>query len=307
MWLESGVDEIVQKIKGAGGQGQIKRVGCIEAVYTVIFGYSCYLIASVFFNALGAIYYRHESMYNNLIFHTVISVFVFFGILLQFLRMYFYLHLFDQKQDDKNHFIAQMSGGHKILDVVCRVAAAATVIVSVKYDPSKLIDYVEGICGCNKIGDVAVLKYFAYAFIFLFFCLMIWDFNLRSWKKKNAANADLNELAKYHPDIKLTQRISGLLFSGFFLYMLYDINKNANIALITFFYAIIMVCFIGAWVYEYIYRYKNYRKLGKPNAAEHVIMTIWHEFFSPVQTMVDLLIYAINSSKTIYPTEEIIQ
>ncbi|MEO5359115.1 MAG: hypothetical protein H7843_01565 [Nitrospirota bacterium] len=294
------VPPIIRKPKKssvAGGQERIRRVGCIEAVYAVIFGYSCYLIASVFFEAIFTIIFHYESLYNNHIFHTSFSALVLLGILLQFLRMYFYLHLFDQKQEDKDHFIAQMSGKYKIRDVLFRFLAAATVIVSVKSDPSKLISYVEDICSRKKVGDVTVLIYFATAILALFIILFFWDLNLLLWRKYISNSKDYG-LTKYHPNLKLWQRIFGIIFSVVFLITLFNINKCIESTAIAFIYAFSILPFMFLWGYEYVSRFIDYRVLNESTVSKQVITTVWYEFFSPVQTILDLIKYAIKSRQT---------
>ncbi|MBF0467177.1 MAG: hypothetical protein HQK94_19085 [Nitrospirae bacterium] len=305
LWLISlikrgsaGVDKILQEIKETVWQGQIKSVGCIEAVYAGLFAYSCYLIISTIVKAIRTISAHHGSLFNNLSFHAYFSVAVFSGILLQFMRMYYYLHLFDQKQEDKNHFIAQMGGEYKIKDVVYRFLAAATVIISVKLNPSKLINYVEDICCGNKLGDVGVLISFALAIILLFLFLLGWDVNLHYWVKNNPGESDNNGLAKFHPKLKLGQRVSGLFFSLIYFITLKYIGKCVNSTAVAFFYAFTLSPFIGTWGYEYLHRYKEYRKKPIQSIGKKIFVTIGHEFFSPLITMWDLLKYATGTNKS---------
>ncbi len=250
-----------------------RKVGCIEGAHALIYGWSLILLIGGFIRWTCSLIPNLKNIddLKLLSLYLLCSVLVLFAII-QFARIYHYVHEFDLKQiKNKNHFISYMGGFSSLLEKISRGAAGFWVIYAVNKAAMEEPLFVEQIKLLNKNPAKSPLSFeslhdISTNIMIVFVILIIWDINLFFWRclskrykteigtlkrffmEKDNSNSLKNSLIEYRTGIKFFQRLSGILLSIAFL----ELVKDQSNALIVGFAYCSFGMFLILWIIEYV-------------------------------------------------------
>jgi len=282
---------------------------CIEAGYAVLYFASIYSLGAAFFHWQGRLFER----WNNLdVFTRCFESFclaAMFASVIQFSRIYYYIHLFDRYQRQQQvHFISCFTGLHRSFDRLWRWAAGVCVIFLMeRWGTNSIYEYEPNV-------DTHSLYSFPVLLLAVFVFLLFWDINLFVWKKRGGLrelnHTQIRTLKQYNAKLKVAQRISGIAFSLLLLCLLNNPKSPWRLSL----FCCSLSIFVLAWFVDYIPpRFRLWNSGSKRRLESDsnwffdlllALGTFLFEVLSPLITIISLLMAFIPSSESSNTTSQ---
>ncbi len=259
--------------------------GCIEAAGAVLYSASLVLLLWEFSRWVRALWLRFSELTVNTLTLEAFVCISMISVVLQFSRIYHYIHQFDRFRHDDDHFISFLKGWHGRRDRIFRWAAGICVIVTIEVWGGRTIqEHNPADYGAEAQCNYGALCHFA-LFLFITFALLFaWDLNLYRWRKKYASKIPeraQKSLEEYEPSLKMQQRIAGMMFSA----LLWPMLARPDLLPCIILFVAALTVFILLWI-------KDYKLTSDLKGG---IRQLFEETFSPFLTILGLLFYCDES------------
>jgi CHASE2 domain-containing sensor protein len=250
--------------------------GCINAAYAGLFTYSLFYLIGKLFERLSVAFSEWRLLESNVQFMEIVVSGSIIATLLQFSRIYHYMHELDRGSEASGHILYSIKGGHRVLDRSLRWLVGICVIFTIEdLGKESLHEYV-----ASKQAAYLSLVPFAKMLLLTFVLLFVWDWNLSHWKKgKNAETPGMNSERWWD----FWHHLFGAMFSLFLLLMLKNsAPKHSDPLPFIYLSGGFSALFIASWLSYYVRRAPIRIDWTKP----------WQEIFSPLIAIRDAILGA---------------